>query len=502
MGALEYQNEVADDGPAGYWRFEEASGSTTFAASLGSGTWTKQLVVSAGVAGFASGSSALDLTNGTINCTGYLTSPVMLSGSGWSVDLWFFMKQANCMLMQCGSGTVGNGKTRFSLSITSGQLLTIYIETSAAGATTTVTQSTGFVPLNQWTHLAATYGGGRLKLYMNGQLVAQNLSAGTPVAPNLGSWFGAWAGDNNGVVQNYTGRGVVDELATYDFELSAARVLAHYQAATASLTNPSGVCIYGSEPKTGAPAWFMYEQLDLPSLIGWIANWVTNVILGLPTYPQDTAVFCATDPPTDLPTAGDYAVIWNPPLALATGAYGRIANLARARKWAELCQCKVPGTTYVEPDVEDPPTGSPSAPTAPVCTDIDDLCGVVFTLDQRVNELATMVQVFQGYEHPYSYRRGTVHAGLTGHAEFAVEPIVGLLVDITARPVELGSAVGTPPAIFGMGVVSVGRSDGWLRATQLINDPQLVLNLPGLVSRVGYSLAPGVTATITELLPA
>jgi hypothetical protein len=83
------------------------------------------------------------------------------------------------------------------------------------------------IPLNQWTHLAATWNGTALKMYLDGRLHKQNTEV--PVGPidnlaggnlQIGRWW-------SGFPEQYLGK--IDEIRIYDRALSAAEVAALHQ---------------------------------------------------------------------------------------------------------------------------------------------------------------------------------------------------------------------------------------------------------------------------------
>lgn len=111
-----------------------------------------------------------------------------------------------------------------------------------------------------------------------------------------------------------------------------------------------------------------------------------------------------------------------------------------------------------------------------------------------------MVTLIQRQAAPFSYVYGDNHAGLTGADEFAVSSLLGVSVDVTTAPPSYGTEAGTPLTYFGLGWVDLGTADGWLQSRRIDHDGTLFLPpLGGVFTRVGYSLAPGVTVAIREL---
>jgi hypothetical protein len=86
----------------------------------------------------------------------------------------------------------------------------------------------------KWIHLAGTYDGSHWTLYRNGTQVASAADSLGAVPVPYGEWAVGSGGE--GWAQNFTGG--IDEVAIYNTALSAARIQAHYAAATTA-ANPS-----------------------------------------------------------------------------------------------------------------------------------------------------------------------------------------------------------------------------------------------------------------------
>jgi hypothetical protein len=100
-------------------------------------------------------------------------------------------------------------------------------------ATMTTQEATSAVPggdlgTTSWIHLVGTYDGANWRLYRNGALVATQASAVGALPVDLGDW--AIASTGNGWADPFAGS--VDEVAVYDYALSANQVLAHSKAGT------------------------------------------------------------------------------------------------------------------------------------------------------------------------------------------------------------------------------------------------------------------------------
>lgn len=148
---------------------------------------------------------------------------------------------------------------------------------------------------NAWHHVVYTRTGGNLNLYLDGAFVgaqadAQGMSANADIiiGANLATtWF----------------TGQVDEVAYYGTALSAARVAAHYAAASA--TNPNaplvqtaaatgvtsgGATIGGSFLQVGSPAPTVTMYYGLTNGGSVPANWTSNVVLGAQSAAFSTVI--------------------------------------------------------------------------------------------------------------------------------------------------------------------------------------------------------------------
>jgi hypothetical protein len=117
-----------------------------------------------------------------------------------------------------------------------------------------------------------------------------------------------------------------------------------------------------------------------------------------------------------------------------------------------------------------------------------------------LNQILQLVTLIQRELSPFSYITGPAHSGLSGTGTIAVQGILGLLANISV-PSSTGEIVGTPNVRLPLGRVNMGTVDGYTDRTELVMDSQLILpSNAGLFTLVGYSLEPGVTMTLTEIV--
>lgn len=120
---------------------------------------------------------------------------------------------------------------------------------------------------------------------------------------------------------------------------------------------------------------------------------------------------------------------------------------------------------------------------------------------QRLEGIWEYVQLLQRQIAPFAFVNGEVHGPLSGSGSITVdETIVGIRVSLDPLPSHYGLAPGTPDYHFDVGFASLGDADGWFgerRLTSIVTTWQP--RWAGAVTRIGYTLSPGVTAAITEL---
>lgn len=111
------------------------------------------------------------------------------------------------------------------------------------------------------------------------------------------------------------------------------------------------------------------------------------------------------------------------------------------------------------------------------------------------------VTLIQRESVPFAYIRGTAHAGLHDNGFIDVQGLLGIIVTLTTTPGWVGVESGEPNALFEAGWFNWGTADGYSERVAIHASPQISLPAAaGQYTRVGYTLSPGVVATITELV--
>lgn len=137
---------------------------------------------------------------------------------------------------------------------------------------------------------------------------------------------------------------------------------------------------------------------------------------------------------------------------------------------------------------------TPGAPTAAGSCSPDPF------MRAALEQLLDLVTLIQRQHVPFAYLEATAHPGLTVNGSFSVQGRIGFRVQLTTLPSHYGLEPGVPDAIFDAGFVTFGDDSGYLRSERIDQVSRLYFPpTAGSITKVGYSLSPGVVARITEL---
>lgn len=122
-------------------------------------------------------------------------------------------------------------------------------------------------------------------------------------------------------------------------------------------------------------------------------------------------------------------------------------------------------------------------------------------LTAMLTRIDQLVQLVQRQIAPFASIDGPSHAGLTGNGHIDVtEKMLGVRVQLTTIPAAYGRADGDPLEYFDLGFVHLGDGDQWFGSRQLEQATSIWQpRWSGMATRIGYTLSPGVVATVTEL---
>jgi len=132
---------------------------------------------------------------------------------------------------------------------------------------------TSEIPIGQFTHLAGTWDGTTLRLYINGVLNAQSTPGASPVDSGcpfcIGGFYSPAADDCSYVGQFFNG--LIDEVSYYQRSLSAAEIQAIYLAGGAGKCAPGAAPLITTQPASqtvlaGSAATFSVTATGTPPL--------------------------------------------------------------------------------------------------------------------------------------------------------------------------------------------------------------------------------------------
>jgi hypothetical protein len=117
-----------------------------------------------------------------------------------------------------------------------------------------------------------------------------------------------------------------------------------------------------------------------------------------------------------------------------------------------------------------------------------------------LDQILQLVQLIQRQAVAFATIDSTVHAGLSGEGHIDVQGLIGCRVLLTTIPSNVGIENSDPLTYWDAGWIRWSNSDGagdriWISASPFVSLPPQA----GQYTRIGYTLGPGVVATITEI---
>jgi hypothetical protein len=232
-----YFREVLADAPVAYWRLDEVSGSTAFdwappasyTNSGNNGTYTGGVTLAQpGALGDLDYAASFD------GVTGYVVvpdaAPLRITGD-LTIEVWVkptgTMSGNKDLVVKAGPGGIA---APYKLRAFNNGLQPGFVTGNGSSQDVCTNGSFQFTP-NNWYHVVGTKAGSLMSLYVNGALVATQTAATALADGGLNLVIGC----DEGPIRFFAG--VIDEVAVYNTALSAARVLAHYNARNGSPTD-------------------------------------------------------------------------------------------------------------------------------------------------------------------------------------------------------------------------------------------------------------------------
>ena len=255
---MAYIDEVLADAPVAYWRLGESSG-TSAADSSGNGrNGTYVGSPTFGAPGAVTGNTAVTL-NGSSQCVTYGGAGIPNgTNNAVSVEAWVKTTTTNGIIV--ARDDIGHG-FMLTINATQGVTFTCYY---LLGGSRVAYSGPGAVSDGKWHHIVGTWGAADAppSLYVDGVLQTAATGGGYGGADTSSS--GLVIG-RRGLASPTWFAGTVDEVAVYNYILPAARVAAHYNAASAV---PSSNVAIAAPPLSGsaampAPAVTATSQVDV-----------------------------------------------------------------------------------------------------------------------------------------------------------------------------------------------------------------------------------------------
>lgn len=234
LQTVTYTLAVLADIPLAWWQLADSSGSATAADSSGNGNNATATDVSFGElneAVIGATSASFDGTNSTV------LSGLDPAEPAFTSEAWVNLDDnapsgVLCIIADDHPASSNNG---FELGLSNGNQPYIGIG-NGTGYSYLYANTT--VPTTGWTYIAATWDGSKISLYVNGVLSASVSFSGSLAAGSAAIGIGY----NPALSSDYF-NGLLAQCAFYPSALSAARILAHYQAAQVTGGSISGTTI-------------------------------------------------------------------------------------------------------------------------------------------------------------------------------------------------------------------------------------------------------------------
>jgi hypothetical protein len=210
---------VASDGPAGYWRLGEKSGTTALdAAGANPGTYKNgALLAQPSLLPGDSANTSVRL-DGTNDFVAIPSSASLSPTAKVSVEAWI---KPNALPAAGSFASIASKPESYSLQFNGPRLEFTIMQ---SGTRRRLQAPAGAILTGQAYHVLGTYDGATQRLYINGVEVASAPLTGAITANASALDLGSWSEGSEPF------NGTIDEVAVYANALSAGRVLAHYEA--------------------------------------------------------------------------------------------------------------------------------------------------------------------------------------------------------------------------------------------------------------------------------
>jgi hypothetical protein len=249
-GSSLYSNTVIGDGPAGYWRLGETTGTTAGdAAGANPGTYTNGPKLGQSSLLPADGANRSVRFDGSNDHVSIPSSSSLSPTAHVSVEAW--IKPA-ALPIAGNFASVASKPQSYSLQFNGPRLEFTVIQ---SGVSRRLQAPAGAIATGNAYYVVGTYDGAVQRLYVNGAEVANTHLTGAISSSSQELSLGSWDADSEPF------NGTIDEVAVYTLALSPVRIDAHYQAAIGgpppdpTVNDPSGLTATATSPTQVSLQW-------------------------------------------------------------------------------------------------------------------------------------------------------------------------------------------------------------------------------------------------------